>query len=66
MYSYRDAGGTLDAPEEFVRLLARTGVVCSVIGWLVRLADDRAGGDYARAETRLGRLVARVELFRGF
>jgi homoserine kinase type II len=64
--AYRDATGVLDVPDEFVRVLDRSGAVCSVIGWLRRLA--RAAEplpDATAVAARLGRLVARVEVFTG-
>lgn len=60
--AYREAGGPLDAPDEFVRLLARTGRVCSVVGWLVRLIVRREPVLRPRATAeRLAHLVRRVE-----
>lgn len=41
MSAYRAARPAFDAPDEFVRLLARSGVVCSVARWVVRLAEHR-------------------------
>jgi homoserine kinase type II len=64
--AYRDAGGQLDVPDEFVRVLDRAGTVCSVIGWLRRLAyEAEARPDAAAVAARLGQLVARVERFIG-
>ena len=61
MNAYRAARGAFDAPDEFVRLLARTGAVCSVLGWLVRLATRRdRPADPLAAAARLDSLVARV------
>ncbi|MBA4064247.1 MAG: hypothetical protein C0501_11135 [Isosphaera sp.] len=59
--AYRAAGGRLDAPDEFVRALDRAGAVCSVVGWLVRLAAGRVPADAGAAAARLGRLTRRVE-----
>lgn len=60
--AYRAAGGELDVPDAFARLLDRTGVVCGVINWLLRLCD---GGyehpDPAAVAARLERLVERLE-----
>ncbi len=39
--AYRATGGALDVPDDFVRLLARTGFVGSLLGWLVRLVVRR-------------------------
>jgi Ser/Thr protein kinase RdoA (MazF antagonist) len=65
--AYRAAGGVLEVPSAFVRLLDRTGAVCAVMTWLVRLC----GSDYTHPDpeaitARLARLAARVErLFPG-
>jgi homoserine kinase type II len=62
--SYRDAGGVLDVPDEFVRLLDRTGVFCSLIGWLRRtLIVHQSLGDPTAVASRLAQLVARGENF---
>ncbi len=64
--SYRRArgrGGPTAFPDEFLRDLTRAGVVCSLIGWLVRL---RPGGgtvvpaDAAAVASRIERLLERV------
>jgi hypothetical protein len=63
--AYRAAGGELDVPGGFVRLLDRTGAVCGAINWLLRLCDE--GYDHpdpATVATRIDGLVRRVE--RGF
>jgi hypothetical protein len=52
--AYRVAGGTLDVPVDFVRLLDRTGAVCGVMNWLVRLC----GGGYEHPD--MGSVVARL------
>ncbi len=36
--AYRNTGGALPVPDEFVFVLASTGSLCSAIGWLRRLA----------------------------
>jgi Ser/Thr protein kinase RdoA (MazF antagonist) len=54
----------LDVPDEYVTLLARTGTVCSLVGWLVRLvAERRTFADETAVTRRLVRLVERVERF---
>ncbi|WP_439630502.1 phosphotransferase [Gemmata sp.] len=54
----------LDVPDEFVRLLARTGAVCSLVGWLVRLvAERRTSAEEAAVTRRIARLIERVEQF---
>jgi homoserine kinase type II len=51
-----------DAPDAFVRVLIRSGAVCSVLGWLVRVAIRREPvPDVALAAARLGHLVALAE-----
>ena len=62
--AYRDAGAPLDVPDEFVRLLARTGAVCSLLGWLVRFFVRREPVlRPAATAVRLGELLSRVERF---
>lgn len=62
--AYR-AAGPLDAPDALVATLARTGAVCSVLGWLVRLFVRREPGAPAgRVAARLRELVARAEAVR--
>jgi len=59
--AYRAAGGELDVPDAFVRLLDRTGAVCGLINWLLRLGDEGyEHPDPAAVEARVERLVARV------
>ncbi|MCI0703214.1 MAG: phosphotransferase [Planctomycetia bacterium] len=59
---YRASGGALDVPDEFVSLLARSGITCSVIGWLIRLVVRRELiSDPASVVARLSGLVAQVE-----
>ena len=64
MNAYRAARGAFDAPDEFVHLLARTGAVCSVLGWLVRLVTrgERPTDPLATSAVaaRLDALVSRV------
>lgn len=62
--AYWAAGGDLGVPEEFVRLLERTGVLCSALGWLRRLYAPR-GPEYnlAAVAARLTHLVERMERF---
>jgi homoserine kinase type II len=60
--AYRCARPAFDVPDELVRVLAVTGAVCSVLGWLVRLVVNREPvSDPAASGTRLARLLARVE-----
>lgn len=62
MNAYRLAGG--EVPEELVRVLTKTVVPCSVVGWLVRLLIERRSfaNETAVADRLLG-LVERAELF---
>lgn len=58
--AYRAAGGLLEAPEEFVQLLDRTGVFCSLISWLRRsLIFHPSLSDPVAVASRLAQLVAR-------
>jgi homoserine kinase type II len=62
--AYRAARPAFDAPDDLVRLLAHTGTVCSLIGWLVRLTVRReAVADPAAAAVRLAALVARADRY---
>ena len=62
--AYRIPRPSFDAPDDFVRLLARAGAVCSVLGWLVRLVVRREPvTNEAAIGARLSRLVARGEHF---
>lgn len=60
--AYRRAGGPLDVPDEFVRRLATTGALCSLLGWLVRLfvlREPVTAPDLVAQ--RINLLLARVE-----
>lgn len=62
--AYRDAGGQLDVPDAFVRLLDRAGAIGSLVGWHVRLmAGQNVPEGEARIADRMGHLLARVERF---
>ena len=56
--AYRQAGGPVEVPDDLVRLLDETGIVCAVIGWLGRLPDVTPTGAVA---VRLRRLVDRLD-----
>jgi homoserine kinase type II len=67
MAAYRAARPRFDAPDEYVRLLMRTGDVCSALGWLNRLAVGRDPvADAAAVAARLARVLARAERIEGF
>lgn len=56
--AYRDCGGPVEIPERLVRVLAETGLVCAVIGWVERLmtaSPDHAG--FQRLQLLLPRLA---------
>jgi homoserine kinase type II len=62
--AYRRIRGEFDLPDEFVRLLAQSGAVCSVLGWLTRLVIRREPAfDEASIHSRLAQLVGRLEQF---
>jgi homoserine kinase type II len=62
--AYRAARPAFDAPDDFVRLLADTGAVCSVLGWLVRLVMRREPvADEGAIASRVTQLLASTELF---
>jgi homoserine kinase type II len=60
--AYARARGSFGVPEEFVRLLTRSGTICSLLGWLVRVVVRREPVcDVAGVTSRLAQLVARAE-----
>jgi Ser/Thr protein kinase RdoA (MazF antagonist) len=60
--AYRTARSAFDATDDFVELLAETGTVCSVLGWLVRLVARREPlSDAGAIAVRLALLVGRAE-----
>jgi homoserine kinase type II len=62
--AYRAGGGILDEPDDFVRILDRAGVVCSLIGWLARLiVGRRVPPESAAACARIEQLNARCRQF---
>jgi len=62
--AYRAAGGPLDLPPDFVRLLDRTGVVGAAAGWLVQLtATARHYADPGAVAARLNHLLDRLEAY---
>lgn len=61
--AYRRVRNESHVADEFVQLLARSGAVCSVLGWLVRLFRREPISDVASIRARLAQLVARVEQF---
>jgi hypothetical protein len=63
--AYRDAGGVLDVPDGFVRLLDRTGAVCAVAFWLRKLERGPVPNPEAVA-ARLRELAGRLEAMPGF
>lgn len=56
--AYRAAGGPVEVPDELVRLLDETGVLCALIGWLRRLAGSDPIGP---SLSRIIKLVHRLE-----
>ena len=61
---YREAGGLLETPDEFVGELTRTGLLGSAIHWLRRLGHT-AGSQLPmeQVEARFALLVERIEYF---
>jgi Ser/Thr protein kinase RdoA (MazF antagonist) len=60
--AYRAARPAFDVPDEFVRVLAATGAVCSLLGWIVRLVVNRELlSGLAALRARLTVLLERVE-----
>lgn len=65
--AYRAARPAFDAPDEFVHLLARSGTICSILGWLVRVVVRREPvADEAAVATRLSQLLSRAGRIRHF
>jgi homoserine kinase type II len=63
--AYRTAGGRLDEPDDFVRLLSESGTVCSVIGWLVRVVSGlESVAEAGAVRGRVSRLLTRMARFR--
>jgi homoserine kinase type II len=59
--AYRSARTAFDAPDEFVRVLADTGAVCSVLHWLVRfVVHHEPVADACAARARIARVLART------
>lgn len=58
--AYHAARGATDVTAELVGLLDRTGTVCAVVNWLLRLSRS-APADPAGVAARLTRLVGRLE-----
>jgi hypothetical protein len=54
----------LAEPNDFFRLLAETGAVCSVIGWLVRATTGPNVAEAGAVRARVTRLLARMPRFR--
>jgi homoserine kinase type II len=60
--TYRRVRSKFDTPETFVRLLAETGALCSVLGWIVRLIFRRETiFDVTAMQARLTQRIIRVE-----
>jgi homoserine kinase type II len=60
--AYRGARPGFDAPDEFVRVLARAGVICSALGWLVRLVTNREPvSEPVAIGARLAQLLGRID-----
>jgi homoserine kinase type II len=60
--AYQRGGGELDSSDDFVRLLARTGALGSVVMWFFRLALNRHTAlAMEGAEARISRLIRRIE-----
>ncbi len=65
--AYREAGGLLDVPDAFVRLLDRTGIVCGIIYWMLRFhVEKRTFSDPRAAISRLEQLLSRGEAIHQF
>jgi homoserine kinase type II len=61
--AYREGGGRLDVRDEYVRLLDRSGILCSIAGWLRRKELWPELNMNAKSGPRLRKLVGRAERF---
>ena len=62
--AYRDSGGELDVPDDFVRQLDWGGALGSAIIWINRLSRERrAYPDVTSVENRLALLLLRLQHF---
>lgn len=65
--AYKEAGGSFDVPSTFLRLMDRSGALCAVIGWLLRLGVANSLESVPGAvRDRVERLTARLEHFSDF
>lgn len=64
LQSYREAGGEAEFPDALVRLLDRTGAVCAVAVWLLRLSNTATapGAVAHRLAPRVARLEALISI----
>jgi homoserine kinase type II len=61
--AYRSSGGSPDVSFELVRVLDRTGVLCSIIGWLRRVLNhEQLGVDPISMAHRITKLISRLEI----
>jgi hypothetical protein len=62
--AYRDAGGELETPQEFLTELTRSGALGSAINWLRRLkGNEVANLDAGAVAARLSRVLRRIERY---
>ncbi len=60
--AYSSAGGILEVPPEFVRVLDRTGTLCGIVVWLRRLVlEAHRDIDAARIRSRMVALCSRFQ-----
>jgi Ser/Thr protein kinase RdoA (MazF antagonist) len=62
--AYRECRTTFVFSDRLVRLLDRVGVVCSLIGWLVRLSNELPSLPTENIAKRLLHLIVRAEQFK--
>ncbi|MBA4188961.1 MAG: hypothetical protein C0467_13270 [Planctomycetaceae bacterium] len=62
--AYRSVINSRYVSEEFVRVLTHTGLVCSAVGWLIRLVvEQQNASDEVAVSRRLQQLLGRVGQF---
>jgi homoserine kinase type II len=61
---YRECRPTFAFSDRFVRLLDRVGIVCSLVGWLLRLSNESPALPTENIANRLLHLIVRAEQFK--
>ena len=64
LHDYRLCNPAIDCEDDFIRLLDRAGVLCSLLGWFSRISSKQILVPIENARQRLHQLIARAEHFR--